>query len=183
METNSDKYVELEIIKYLRDLSEKESDRFWKRNNVFVTINAGLLAFLISSYSNNDNYIVILICVFGFITSLAWFQISRTGKYYAQRWRNASKELAKNNYYIKGSARILCGQINVIKKPKGPSSSNCIKCVALITAIIWLLVASISIFKNSEKTSAGNEIKSKTLIKTKYYLKSEEFHEKENSTK
>jgi hypothetical protein len=151
---NKDK--EFELVKYLRNLSEKESDRFWTRNNVFVTINAGLLAFLASSYSSLDRIMIMFICVFGVIISAAWLQISRTGKFYAQRWRNASRELAQQNDYIIEKAPILAG-VKKTKEPRGPSSSRCMKWLAIISVMIWLLIGIYSIQKNTDKTDKSHK--------------------------
>ena len=150
----NDKEKEIELIKYLRDLSEKESDRFWTRNNVFVTINAGLIAFMASSFSSLDVFIISIISLFGIFISLAWWQILRTGKYYAQRWRNASRSLAKQNEYIIENVSILAGKIED-KQPRGPKSSQCMKWLAIFTSLIWLSIG-IYVLTNGSKSIKTN---------------------------
>lgn len=130
------KNIDFELLKLLRQLTEKESDRFWTRNNVFVTINAGLLAFLASSYTNLHYVIFLTLCFFGLATSLSWLQISRAGKYYAQRWRVAARQIAEAQKEIKSKAPLLAG-IKNIKKPWGPTSSKCMMMMAVVTVFLW----------------------------------------------
>ena len=130
---------DFEILKLLRELTEKESDRFWTRNNVFVTINAGLLAFLAASYDEVPPFVFLAMCGFGIATSLAWYQVSRAGKYYAQRWRLAARSLAESDDQLAEKVPLLAG-VNNLDKPSGPSSSRCMMAMALVAATIWLLL-------------------------------------------
>jgi len=153
---------DLELIKLLRELTEKESDRFWTRNNVFVTINAALLAFFASSYSKLPVILYGSLCLFGLTTSLAWFQISRAGKFYAQRWRLAARDLAHRNPSIKRKAPLLAG-IKNLNKPSGPSSSKCMMIMSLVSAFIWLLLSMYTLIwgyseNNNSNVSPGNSI-------------------------
>jgi hypothetical protein len=145
--------ADFEVIKLLRELTEKESDRFWTRNNVFVTINAGLLAFLAASYEKVPFFVFLGMCGFGIATSLAWYQISRAGKYYAQRWRLAARDLAASDDQLTQKAPLLAGVKN-LDKPSGPSSSRCMMAMAIVATVIWLLLAGYGIATRGPRPSA-----------------------------
>lgn len=144
---------DFEILKLLRELTEKESDRFWTRNNVFVGINAGLLAFLAASYDEVPTFVFLGMCGFGIATSLAWYQISRAGKYYAQRWRLAARSLAASDDELAKKAPLLAGVKN-LDKPRGPSSSQCMMAMALVAATIWFALAGFGIAARTRQPSA-----------------------------
>ena len=63
---------------------DAEADRFWTRNNVFLTINGALFAVL-AGFAR-DAWVVLAVSSFGFGLSLVWLRVNRVGKFYLDRW-------------------------------------------------------------------------------------------------
>ncbi len=77
---------------------DKEADRFWMRNNVFLTINGAILLF-ITSFSK-DNLIAIIVSIFGMVLCGIWLDVNIIGKYYLDRWKTPLKQIEKQ-WHIK----------------------------------------------------------------------------------
>ena len=129
----------IQILFKLLDSTEKESDRFWTRSNVFVTINSALFALFAASYSKLLFEYKLIFSVLGIILTLAWLQVLRTGKYYAKRWRLDAKEFILADDDLKDIFRTACGNPRV-NKPSGPSSSVSMKIISIFSLIVWLFI-------------------------------------------
>ncbi len=138
-ETNVKRATEVEVmarLQILLDNADSESNKYWQRNSVFVTINSGLFALLISIMERAPPILFILFGMLGVGLSMGWLQVLRVGKYYAERWRlDARKVLAENRNLedlfqtIKGQARI--------SHPSGPKSSGIAKLMSISFLIVW----------------------------------------------
>ncbi len=82
---------------------DKEADRFWTRNNVFLTINGAMLVF-VTSFST-DLKINLLVTIFGMIFCIIWMRVNQIGKYYLDRWKEPLKKI-ELDWHIKPITRI-----------------------------------------------------------------------------
>ncbi|MEW5859995.1 MAG: hypothetical protein AB1861_21845 [Cyanobacteriota bacterium] len=82
------KYEALAIIyQTLVGIWDKEADRFWLRNNLFLLINGGLLAaFTTIPGASGAKFVISL---FGIYFSALWALVNKKGAYYVHRWRPA----------------------------------------------------------------------------------------------
>jgi len=139
MEGNIGLVYKFEILKTLLDITEKESDRFWQRARLLITINSALMALAISLVSISDMYVVIILSLFGIMSSLAWIQILRTGKYYASRWRADAKYLIDGDPVLANYFHAAAKKPR-IKRPFGPKSSMCIMIMAYVSILFWISI-------------------------------------------
>ena len=140
----------LEIIRTLFEKTGEELNRSWTRNNILVTINAGLLAVFAASADKLSSKITIVFPILGILASLTWVRVITLGKYYSQRWRkDGSNFLDKNeNSYLKNIFRTGAGieepfqekhrWLEWVHLPK--HISLCLKILAYTITFVWLLI-------------------------------------------
>ena len=75
----------LEIWKAALEAWDKEADRFWTRNNVFLMLCTALIAILIAV--NLEVIIRLAVSVLAMLFSYIWLKVNRRGKYYLDRWK------------------------------------------------------------------------------------------------
>jgi hypothetical protein len=80
----------LEMLKFVTDLAEKESDRFWTRFNAMLYSNTALFAILSFSAKDSNstfqNITQIVVATLGICLSLLWFLLVRLSRFYENRW-------------------------------------------------------------------------------------------------
>jgi len=125
-----------EILKLLLEQTENESDRYWTRMNIFVTIMGAMFAGIVIFSEQINPILMILISLFGLSISLAWFQVARMSKFYANRWRKDAAALLESNEEL--LVKIKAINEPRVRKPKlAISSTQCIKFLSVIVMILW----------------------------------------------
>jgi hypothetical protein len=95
---NQDKF---ELLKLVSDLSEKESDRTWKRYNTMLTANTFLLSAITLFGKELDPILKVVLGLLGIFIASIWIKISLLSKKYEKRWHNDMDELIANDNYFK----------------------------------------------------------------------------------
>jgi hypothetical protein len=66
-----------------------ETTMYWTRSHFYMVANAGLLAFAASRLLEptvDHPYLLMLVCAFGFVMTLCWHLVLRSGQYWTDRW-------------------------------------------------------------------------------------------------
>ena len=130
---------DLTILRIMVDQTNYELGRSWVRNNILITINAGLLALVANSLDKISDVVIVLFGVLGMATSAIWFQIARMGKHYSERLRHDMIDflIAKPSLCAMFPAN---ARRTPVQRPKGPNASKCMKILAAIVFTMWLLL-------------------------------------------
>ena len=86
--------LNFEEYKLALDLIEKESERFWTRNNVFLIIQGALIAFYNSVFSTG-NFYGLIVAAQGFFLAVIWIGVLIKGKNYVDRWDITARDIEK----------------------------------------------------------------------------------------
>ena len=152
---------EIEIVKILLQKTTDELNRSWTRNNIMITINAGLLALVATGMNKLNQELIVGFSVLGIITSIAWLQIARYNKYNSERWRNDTAAYLKQFPEMQGLFSTAAKRSS-LKRPAGPKASTCMKVIAVTLCVIWLLLGLFSIL-DYNMLSKDNREKADTI--------------------
>ena len=93
----TDQELQLEAYKILVSMLQKDDELFWKRNDVLIAINGGLITvvgFLLKSDSFGIiNTISAAICLMGIAACIFWFLIAKRGVAFYDHWYEQLKDL------------------------------------------------------------------------------------------
>lgn len=73
------------------EMWDKEADRFWARNNIFLLL-AGALTVLLTAASLSSA-IRSLVSVLGVLFTYIWMRVNQRGKFYLDRWKPIIEDL------------------------------------------------------------------------------------------
>ena len=96
------------------DLVERESDRFWARNNVFLLVQGAMIAFY--SKANTGLTFGMLVSAEGFFLALIWIGVLRKGAHYVSRWDKVAREIERRLEERNGSDFIGLKRLNDLAK-------------------------------------------------------------------
>jgi len=128
-EMNSESLVS--VYQTIMDSWNRESDRFWSRNNLFLLINAALLT-AISTFAQ-PSLISLAIAVLGIYFTGVWILVSKKGAYYVRRWRPVLERIEKqlqSDYSLSVSP-----MVEIKEKRESLESRGKLRLTAL--SIIW----------------------------------------------
>jgi hypothetical protein len=94
---NKDKF---ELLRYVTELAEKESDRAWVRYNVMLTITGGIFVLLTFAWGTHNPLIVAAVTILGVFISYTWYQINRWSYYYEHRWHADMEEIIRSERFL-----------------------------------------------------------------------------------
>ena len=130
--------MDFKIIEILISATEKESDRYWTRNGIFISLLVGGIALIGALSDKMSLFYSNLLAISGILISCVWIQVLRQSKYYAERWREDLRECINDNKQAKKYIRALTNPR--ISRPKGPSSSKSILLLSIISLIFWIAI-------------------------------------------
>jgi len=139
--------VELGLMKTIIESLDRESDRFWKRNTLFVTISAALFALTAGYGDSIDAGMKIAISVFGLVVALAWCNAVVMGKYYWLRIETDLKDVLKRKT---GLDIMMDSWFNKRKmnRPKAIRPTTCVFIVAIVSSVIWVVLLFSSVYRS-----------------------------------
>ena len=93
--------LHMEAYKILVSMLQKDDELFWKRNDVLIAINGGLLT-IVGFLQSSDNVeslkaISCAICLIGFASCVFWFLIAKRGVAFYDHWYEQLKYI-ENQY-------------------------------------------------------------------------------------
>lgn len=128
----------IEKWKTLAELWDKEADRFWARNNVFLVVNSALL--IVVSAFVEEPIVCIIVSSFGVVFSLFWYRVNLMGKYYLDRWKPILKQL-ENGDELDVFGKELPASKTKFKEPqKYKPTSTYMRYVTISFTLIWLIL-------------------------------------------
>lgn len=129
----------IERFKIIAEAMDRENDRFWTRNTVFVTISAALLALFAGYGESMGARASLYLALFGLVVSLAWVQVIRMGKYYWTRIYLDAKNLIEPQPDLADSLASWTDKKRGVR-PWGPRATRSVQIVAIFTVILWLMI-------------------------------------------
>lgn len=81
--------------KLAMDLLEKESDRFWARNNVFLLTQAALVSFYASMANSGVFFFKLLLASQALFLAMIWMGVLLRGASYVERWDHVVRVLER----------------------------------------------------------------------------------------
>ena len=141
----------IEILKLVSELAEKESDRFWTRYSTMLYATTVLVGIVSFSPSNYIIYILLLCSILGCVISFVWLIMVKWGLYYQDRWIFDQKKIIESNIefkeFIKGRDEDFSRSSNArLSKPYGLDPRLLYKILPVSFFIIWVSLGSFSIY-------------------------------------
>jgi len=137
------------------ELLEKESDRFWTRNNILLLVQGAFISFYASTIKSNSIYSLLLASQ-GIILAFIWIGILMKGAQYVERWDKCVRELEKmilatGNLEFQGLKRLNDIAKRAEVKPKFPLSllnkrtTVLIRYLIISLSIFWIIIFTLSL--------------------------------------
>ena len=164
-----------ERIRFLITQHHQQSNLFWTRTYIFLTISTiglGLATHILRTEKPIDPWIIFMISIAGIIFSVIWVQINRMSKYYEDRWlvdaRNVLQDGSNSEinklrsvfYYSLGfyeqyvknqKEKPVKRSFSSAPRPSGFSATNCMYIVIMTLFIGWSALATWAVTKISNK--------------------------------
>ncbi len=156
---SNDTSLILEAYKILVKLLESEDSLFWRRNEVLLAINGGMITILAFFRSSQPTPIdltlkVILstICIIGLVTSLLWLLIVKRTEAFYNHWYEQLKQLEKqylspinifqiaDEYFAKRQIKLGQETFKLDLLAGSMRMFRAIQVVSTVFAIIWLVL-------------------------------------------
>lgn len=135
----------IEKWKTLAELWDKEADRFWARNNVFLVVNSALL--IVVSVFVQEPIVCIIVSFFGVVFSLFWYRVNLMGKYYLDRWKPILEKL-ENGDELDVFGKELSASKTKFKEPqKYKPTSTYMRYVTISFTLIWVTLIIYNLIK------------------------------------
>lgn len=135
----------LEKWKALTEVWNKEADRFWTRNHVFLIVNSALL--MVLSGFTEEALMSLIFSSFGLIFSIFWYCVIVKGKYYMERWMPILQKLEKDDEIDVFGKELLESSAESKATKKYEPTSTYMKYVAISFALIWLTLIIYNLLK------------------------------------
>ena len=98
------------------ELLERESDRFWMRNNVFLLVQGAMIAFY--SKAPPDALFNLLVSIEGLFLAALWIGVLTQGANYVRRWDDVVRELEARLEALFGDKFVGLKRLNDIAKSR-----------------------------------------------------------------
>lgn len=141
----------LEAYKILAELLRHDDNLFWRRNEVMLVINGGMLTVLgWFLRSSSSKAISLAICVIGFVMSILWLLIVKRSEAFYNHWYEQLKFLEKHylapvNIFQIADQYFATGQIKLGEETfkldflsRRMRMFQAMQVASLVLAIIWL---------------------------------------------
>ena len=128
--------IRIEKWKTLAQIWDKEADRFWTRNNIFLIVNSALLI-VVSSFVQ-EPIVCIIVSVFGIIFSFFWYRINKMGKYYLDRWKILLSKLEHDDDINIFGKELLKVKEKFQEPKKYKATSTYMRYVTILFGMIWV---------------------------------------------
>lgn len=128
----------LEKWKTIVEIWDKEADRYWMRNNIFLIVNSALLIVISSSVQNF--LLCMIVSIFGIIFSFYWYRINLMGKYYLDRWKFILDKLEINDDINIFGVELQKIQKSFKEPMKYKATSTYMRYVNFLFAIMWFIL-------------------------------------------
>jgi hypothetical protein len=129
----------IESIQLMLHFMDREGERYWQRNAVFVSIITALFGLFIIKLSEFGPIQFLFLGMFGVIASRAWVEVLDISKFYAERWRQDACAYVKSHSDLASVFHTVCGE-PLIERPSGPGSSAVMKRLARLSQVTWFAV-------------------------------------------
>lgn len=121
-------------------LWDKEADRFWSRNNIFLMVNGGIILFTLSSISGKTTHLFALIStLLGVCLAYIWLRVNKVGKYYLDRWKPILKKIERDCIFKPIEAIDEASERDVIPQ-KCYSSTEYMEFFIIILGVFWIVL-------------------------------------------
>jgi uncharacterized membrane protein YbhN (UPF0104 family) len=128
----------LELLKFVADLAERETDRTWRRATVMTTINAGLFVLVSVAIQNNIRWLVSIVSAFGVILAIVWYGITVISKFFEARWHKDMDAIVASDNEL---AEFVRGRSDPrIPRPRTWRATTGFKIIITLMGAIWLLI-------------------------------------------
>ena len=94
--------LQLEAYKILVGMLQNDDNLFWRRNDVLIAINGGMLTVIglmhssqANVFSGSSKAVSLAICLMGFVVCLFWFLVARRSEAFYNHWYEQLKFLEK----------------------------------------------------------------------------------------
>jgi hypothetical protein len=129
----------IEAVNLMLFFMDREGERYWQRNAVFVSIITALYGVFLLKLGEFSSFQCIIVGLFGVVTSKAWLEVLSISKFYAERWRQDACAYVKSHSDLSDILHTVCGE-PLVDRPSGPGSSAVMKRLARISEATWYCV-------------------------------------------
>lgn len=129
----------IETVQLMLFFMDREGERYWQRNAVFVSIITALYGLFLLKISEFSAFQCITVGLFGVVISRAWLEVLSISKFYAERWRQDACAYVKSHADLADVLHTVCGE-PLVDRPAGPGSSAVMKGLARISQLTWYSV-------------------------------------------
>ena len=153
----TDQELQLEAYKILVSMLQKDDELFWKRNDVLIAINGGLLTVVgLMQKTNCANIlpslraISIAICIIGVAVCFFWFLIGKRGEAFYNHWHEQLTYLEKQYlnpiqifnfseaFFIKGSVKLGETYFKIDRLSGFVKMFSAMQILSTIISIVWI---------------------------------------------
>jgi hypothetical protein len=142
----------LQMLHMMLHFMDREGERYWQRNGVFVAIVSGLFGLYLAKFEDFVGILSVFYGTFGIIIAVGWLQVLRSSKFYAARWRLDAREYVKRFPDLEDAFRTVAGAPR-LERPAGGRSSEVMKIFAYLTAIVAAGILGLGIWQSYSKTT------------------------------
>ena len=128
----------LSIISTCLSYSVYESNVYWQRNAIYVTINSVVFGLIAAKIEDTSNFALLVVCLFGVYFNFYWHHVNKYSKFFAGRWRQDAAKIIENDQVLKNCFLSLLDKQEVLR-PKGFLPSQVMNNLALFFKYIWIL--------------------------------------------
>lgn len=145
----------ISLVALTASLGEQEADRLWKRYGIMLTLNAGLLAIVSFTVSNNMHGFSIGIAMLGLVVSVCWYRIVVLSQYYEERWRKDLAAVIDADPVLTVLLRSRSRLGARINKPIRGSSTGNAKFLVVLAAGLWIAFAAFTMLNGLKLPASG----------------------------
>jgi len=156
---SNEQKLQLEAYKILVDILQNEDNLFWRRNEILIAINGGMLTVIGLMLTSQNatialytKVISIAICVIGVAVCVFWFQIAKRSEAFYNHWYEQLEFLETqylapvqifslaDKYFSKGHVRIGKKDFKLDVVSSLMRMFTALQVLALIFSIVWLCI-------------------------------------------
>ena len=122
-----------------------ESNVYWQRNAIYLTINSIMLGAIVAFSNNLNSFLFLTVGGFGVFLNWYWLHVNKYSKYFAERWREDARTSAKGNIELAKSYKALLGKSR-IECPTGKRPSQVMNQMCASFRILWIIITLIGLY-------------------------------------
>lgn len=135
----------ISAIDTLMNYASAESQMYWQRNSVFITINSAMIGLYVAVKGNFHPIVVIGMGLFGQLLSYAWIRVMIYGKFFAEKWREDARYIARTDESLIEAYSALLNRPRV-ERPSYAKPSVVMRRLGFAFQVLWGIVMCVGLY-------------------------------------